>query len=35
MLGRTEDVGGSSTLPGNQGDSLAELEERLGDVVIT
>lgn len=35
MLGRTEDVGGSSTLAGNKGDSLAELEERLGDMVIT
>jgi hypothetical protein len=34
MLGRTEDTTGGSTSTGS-GDSLAELEERLGDTVIT
>jgi hypothetical protein len=33
MLSRTEDVGGGA--PSKTGDSLADLEERLGDVVIT
>jgi hypothetical protein len=34
MLARTENVGGSSA-SGNSSDALADLEERLGDVVIT
>jgi hypothetical protein len=34
MLARTENVGGSSA-SGNNSDSLADLEERLGDFVIT
>lgn len=35
MMSRTENPGGSSSTSGNQSDSLADLEERLGDVVIT
>lgn len=35
MLARTENVGGSSSTSGNSGDSLKDLEDRIGDVVIT
>lgn len=35
MLSRTEAVGGSSSTSGNTSNDLADLEERLGNVVIT